>query len=198
MAFLFSWLFLYHKEVTRVFSSSLNFAWQFYCKFGRTKFDTHTVLCLIARRGPDLFNYTVLLQVLLSSWRSARKVQLQLGANFGKSRGWGGGVIRQIPSVGVVWIFSGTTHFYKSTCSDWLIDLCVLPTGRMPWIIWHLWEFLCVRDAGCRGNKITVYVSKNDFSKLYKWYNSCHGNWLMQFLNNVSTENEISTLRCDL
>ena len=124
------------------------------------------------------------------------------GVNFG-GRFWkiqsGGGVIWQIPSVGVVWIFSGTTHFYKSTCSDWLIDLCVLPTGRMPWIILHLWEFLCVMDAGCRGNKVTVYVSKNDFSKLYKWYNSCcHGNWLMQFLNNVSTENEISTLRCDL
>ena len=44
MAFLFSWLFLYHKEVTQVFSSSLNFVWQFYCKFGRTKFDTRTVL----------------------------------------------------------------------------------------------------------------------------------------------------------
>ena len=50
--FFFSWLFLYHKEVTRVFSSTLNFAWQFsyqwnrrcailpktqICKFGRTK-----------------------------------------------------------------------------------------------------------------------------------------------------------------
>ena len=56
--FFFSWLFLYHKEVTRVFSSTLNFAWQFsyqwnrrraipqtqICKFGRTKFDTHTIL----------------------------------------------------------------------------------------------------------------------------------------------------------
>ena len=55
----FSWLFLYHKEVTQVFSSTLNFAWQFSYqwnrrsailpqtqigKFGRTKFDTHTVL----------------------------------------------------------------------------------------------------------------------------------------------------------
>ena len=57
--FFFSWLFLYHKKATWVFSSALNFAWQFsyqwnqrramlpqteICKFGRTKFDTHTVL----------------------------------------------------------------------------------------------------------------------------------------------------------
>ena len=26
--FFFSWLFLYHKEVTRIFSTTLNFAWQ--------------------------------------------------------------------------------------------------------------------------------------------------------------------------
>ena len=44
------------------------------CKFGRTKFDTHTVL------SPDevLISLIVLLQVLLSSWRSARKVRLCL------------------------------------------------------------------------------------------------------------------------
>ena len=29
-------------------------------------------------------------------------------------------------------------------------------TGRMPWIIiLRLWHFLCIRDAGCGGNKIT-------------------------------------------
>ena len=83
--FFFFWLFLYHKEVSRVFSSTLNIAWQFsyqwnqqrailpqthanthVCKFGRTKFDTHTVLI-------SLF---ILLQVLLSSWCSEWKVQL--------------------------------------------------------------------------------------------------------------------------
>ena len=57
--FFFTWLFLYHKEVTRVSSSTSNFAWQFshewnqqhailpqiqICKFGRTKFNTHFVL----------------------------------------------------------------------------------------------------------------------------------------------------------
>ena len=87
--FCFSWLFLYHKEVTRVFSSMLNFAWQFsyqwnrrcamlrqtqICKFGRTKFDTHTVLS----RDEVLISLIVLLLVLLSSWRSARKVRLCL------------------------------------------------------------------------------------------------------------------------
>ena len=85
--FFFSWLFLYHKEVTQVFSSTLNFAWQFSYqwnrrsailpqtqigKFGRTKFDTHTVLS----RDEVLISLIILLQVLLSSWRSARKVQL--------------------------------------------------------------------------------------------------------------------------
>ena len=35
-----------------------------------------------------------------------------LGADFWKIQR-GGGVMRQIPSLGVVWIFSGTTH-YKS------------------------------------------------------------------------------------
>ena len=35
-----------------------------------------------------------------------------LGADFWKIKR-GGGVMRQIPSLGVVWIFSGTTH-YKS------------------------------------------------------------------------------------
>ena len=85
--FFFSWLFLYHKEVTRVFSSTLNFAWQFsyqwnrwcailpqtqICKFGRMKFDTHTVLLC----DGVLISLIILLQVLLSSWRSARKVQL--------------------------------------------------------------------------------------------------------------------------
>ena len=85
--FVFTWLFLYHKEVTQVFSSTLNFAWQFFyqwnrrrtilpqtqiCKFGRTKFHTHTVLL----RDEVLISLIILLQVLLSSWRSVRKVQL--------------------------------------------------------------------------------------------------------------------------
>ena len=87
MHFFFSWLFLYHKEVTRAFSSTLNFAWQFsyqwnrrrailpqtqICKFGRMKFDNHTVLLCYG----VLISLIILLQVLLSSWRSARKVQL--------------------------------------------------------------------------------------------------------------------------
>ena len=71
----------------QVFSSMLNFAWGFFyqwnrrrailpqtqiCKFGRTKFHTHTVLS----RDEVLISLIILLQVLLSSWRSARKVQL--------------------------------------------------------------------------------------------------------------------------
>ena len=36
------------------------------------------------------------------------------------------------------------------------------PMGCMPWIILCLWGFLCIRDAGCRGNKITDTVWKNN------------------------------------
>ena len=65
--FFFSWLFLYHKEVTRVFSSTLNFAWQF---IGEAQFyrklkyanlvERNSILTLffLARRGLDLFNCT--------------------------------------------------------------------------------------------------------------------------------------------
>ena len=87
--FFFSWLLLYHKEVTRVFFSTLNFAWQCsyewnrrrailpqtqICQFGIMKFDTHAVLS----RDEVLISLIILLQVLLSSWRSKRKVQLCL------------------------------------------------------------------------------------------------------------------------
>ena len=33
------------------------------------------------------------------------------------------------------------------------------PMGHMPWIILFLLHFLCVRDAGCRGNRITIEYS---------------------------------------
>ena len=49
-----------------------------------------------------------------------------------------------------------TGYFYKTT----LIDRSLRPTGRMPWTVLRLWGFLCVRDAGRRGNKITAtYLS---------------------------------------
>ena len=43
--------------------------------------------------------------------------------------------------------YSTKTSSYKS------IDFCVLWEQS---IILHLWGFLCIRDAGCRSNKITV------------------------------------------
>ena len=44
--------------------------------------------------------------------------------------------------------------FYKNIFRS--TDRSLHCTGRMPWIIiLHLWHFLCIRDAGCRGNKIT-------------------------------------------
>ena len=43
-----------------------------------------------------------------------------------------------------------------------LFDRSLHPMGCMPWIILRLWGFLCIRDAGCRGNKITDTVWKNN------------------------------------
>ena len=50
-----------------------------------------------------------------------------------------------------------TGYFYKTT----LIDRSSRPTGRMPWTVLRLWGFLCVRDAGRRGNKITATYSSS-------------------------------------
>ena len=41
------------------------------------------------------------------------------------------------------------------------IDRPLRTMGRMPWIILHLWCCLCVRDAGCKGNKITAFIYLN-------------------------------------
>ena len=48
---------------------------------------------------------------------------------------------------------SSTKKSYK------LIDSSMHPKGQMPWIILHLWGFLCIRDLACRGNKITAYFT---------------------------------------
>ena len=70
--FFFSWLFLYHKEVTRVFSSTLNFAWQFSYQWNWwCAILPKTQIC-----NEVLISLIIFLQVLLSSWCSARKVQL--------------------------------------------------------------------------------------------------------------------------
>ena len=50
-----------------------------------------------------------------------------------------------------------TGYFYKTT----LIDRSLRPTGRMPWTVLRLKGFLCVRDAGRRGNKITATYSSS-------------------------------------
>ena len=48
-----------------------------------------------------------------------------------------------------------TNRTYLQKHMFWLIDRSLPPTGRMPWINFRLWGFLCARDAGRRGNKIT-------------------------------------------
>ena len=41
-------------------------------------------------------------------------------------------------------------HMFRS------IDQSLRPMGCMPRILLHLWAFLCIREAGHRGNKITA------------------------------------------
>ena len=50
--------------------------------------------------------------------------------------------------------YSTKTSLYQS------IHLCVLWDACNQFIILHLWGFLCIRDAGCRSNKITVMIMK--------------------------------------
>ena len=49
------------------------------------------------------------------------------------------------------------TGYSTKTSSYQSIDLCVLWEQS---ITSHLWGFLCIRDAGCRSNKITVMIMK--------------------------------------
>ena len=46
--------------------------------------------------------------------------------------------------------------FYKDNFRS--IDSSLHPMGRIHWIILRLWGFLCIRNAGCRYDKITVYM----------------------------------------
>ena len=64
--------------------------------------------------------------------------------------------------------------FYKNIFRSINRSLC--STGRMPWVILHLWGFLYIRDAGRRGNKITdvKHIWNNSFLNC-----SCRWKWRM-------------------
>ena len=51
---------------------------------------------------------------------------VHFGGLFWKSRGEGG-IIQQIPSVGVVWIFSGTTQLLELHHSDFVTSAYCIP-----------------------------------------------------------------------
>ena len=67
------------------------------------------------------------------------------------------------------------------------IDWSLHPTGRMAWIILHLWGFLCVREAGRRGNRITE-IAQNDqpTESLSGQMVTLAGHWLAVILSHVS------------
>ena len=64
------------------------------------------------------------------------------------------------------------TEIYNNILN--LINWFLHPMGRIPCFILHLWEFLCVRDAGCRGKKITEIVpmefTRSNKSMIYGWH----------------------------
>ena len=66
-------------------------------------------------------------------------------------------------SLGLVWVgwIFLQIHMFRS------VDQSLYLTGRMPWIILHIWGFLCLKDAVCRGNKITEL--QNDSFCSYFW-----------------------------
>ena len=68
----------------------------------------------------------------------------------------------------------------RKTSLDWSIDLSLRPIGCIPQIILCLWGFLCVRDAGHGGNKITegcnifFSVGNTPHEHLSHWKNKWH------------------------
>ena len=61
-------------------------------------------------------------------------------------------------------------YYYKYTCMFRSINRSLRPTGCMPWIIWRLGGFLFVKDAACRGNKITASWIFKEWSKIWGWW----------------------------
>ena len=83
--------------------------------------------------------------------------------------------------------------------SDRSIDWSLRPMGWMPWIILHLWGFLCIREVGCRGNKIIrvgEYVMQQCTDNIKK---GCPPD-ILRALNNIhytaaTLDNQLSWLR---
>ena len=88
--FFFTWLFLYHKEVSRVFSSTSNIAWQFSYQWHRQRAillqtQIHMYANLVEQNLILTLSCSLclrLLQVFLSSWCSEWKVQLYFSRDF--------------------------------------------------------------------------------------------------------------------
>ena len=69
-------------------------------------------------------------------------------------------IIHSLPKKEITRTGYSTTKIFKS------ISHSLHPTGRIPWIILHLWEFLCIGKAGC---KVTKSVSHFVIYPTEKW-----------------------------
>ena len=84
-------------------------------------------------------------------------------------------------------------------CRNTLIDWSLYPMGRMPWICLHLWGFLCVRDAGRRGNKITAFSLYLFHSNFNMKLNEPYILYFRLFWSSISffwTDGRLFTQRC--
>ena len=70
-----------------------------------------------------------------------------------------------------------------STNTHVQIDQSIL--GCMPWNILRLWGFLCVRNAGCRGNKITEFLGFVWWVWSAKWCNTMFEKTLYNAQNTI-------------
>ena len=67
-------------------------------------------------------------------------------------------IIHSLPKKEITRTGYSTTKIFKS------ISHSLHPTGRIPWIILHLWEFLCIGKAGCKvtksGSHFVIYPTE--------------------------------------
>ena len=79
------------------------------------------------------------------------------------------------------------------------IDRSFRPTGRVPWTFVRLWGFLCVRDAGRRGNKITAFSLYLFHSNFNMKLNEPYILYFRLFWSSISfvwTDGRLFTQRC--
>ena len=121
----------------------------------------------------------------------------------------------------LLWVDNITllTVLFNITCTNWAffknifwVNQSLHPKGCKPSVILRPWEYLCIRDAGCRSSKITIFyfhfvINLARFGKkkccflcllfnvIYSYFFIC---WLDFFLNIRFSNRSNSILRIKL